>query len=129
MKIINVKIKKIKVSSFSARDYSVELAIDFNDGADKQIMRHTVIDYPEMVAEHIFNEFKKMEKNINIKFDGTSVLDSYVNVVMQNQDEDKKKIAKFLQNVSDKINKIKNKRVVEGYINLIKEINMMKVEL
>ncbi|PIN77410.1 hypothetical protein COV14_06120 [Candidatus Woesearchaeota archaeon CG10_big_fil_rev_8_21_14_0_10_33_12] len=129
MKIINVKIKKMKVSSFSARDYSVELAIDFNDGADKQIMRHTVIDYPEMVAEHIFNDLKKMEKNINIKFDGTSVLDSYVNVVMQNEDEDKKKVAKFLQNVSEKINKIKNKRVVEGYINLIKEINLMKVEL
>ena len=129
MKIINVKIKKIKVSSFSARDYSVELAIDFDDGTDKQVMRHTLIDYPEMVVEHIFNDLKKMEKNINIKFDGTSVLDSYVNVVMQNEEEDKKKIAKFLQNVSEKINKIKNKKVVEGYINLIKEINMMKVEL
>jgi len=129
MKIINVKIKKMKVSSFSARDYSVELAIDFDDGADKQVMRHTLIDYPEMVVEHIFNDLKKMEKNINIKFDGTSVLDSYVNVVMQNEDEDKKKVAKFLQNVSEKINKIKNKRVVEGYINLIKEINLMKVEL
>ena len=129
MKIINVKIKKIKVSSFSARDYSVELAIDFNDGIDKQIMRHTVIDYPEMVAEHIFNDFKKMEKNINIKFDGESILDSYVNVVMQNQDEDKKKTANFLTKVQEKISKIKSKRVVEGYINLIKEINLMKVEL
>ena len=91
MKIINVKIKKISVNSFSARDYSVELAIDFNDGIDKQIMRHTLIDYPEMVAEHIFNELKKMEKNINIKFDGQSILDNYVNVVMQNEEEDKKK--------------------------------------
>ncbi len=70
-----------------------------------------------------------MEKNINIKFDGASILDNYVNVVMQNEDEDKKKIAKFLQRVSDKINKIKSRRVVEGYINLIKEINLMKVEL
>ncbi len=129
MKIINVKIKKIKVSSFSARDYSVELAIDFNDGADKQIMRHTVIDYPEMVAEHIFNDLKKMEKNINIKFDGESILDRYVNVVMQNQDEDKKKIANFLTKVQEKISKIKSKKVVEGYINLIKEINLMKLEL
>ncbi|PIU03052.1 MAG: hypothetical protein COT55_00250 [Candidatus Diapherotrites archaeon CG09_land_8_20_14_0_10_32_12] len=129
MKIINVKIKKIKVSSFSARDYSVELAIDFNDGADKQIMRHTVIDYPEMVAEHIFNDFKKMEKNINIKFDGESILDRYVNVVMQNEDEDKKKTANFLTKVQEKIIKIKSKRVVEGYINLIKEINLMRIEL
>lgn len=129
MKIINVKIKKIKVSSFSARDYSVELAIDFNDGADKQIMRHTVIDYPEMVAEHIFNDFKKMEKNINIKFNGESILDRYVNVVMQNEDEDKKKTANFLTKVQEKIIKIKSKRVVEGYINLIKEINLMRIEL
>jgi len=129
MKIINVKIKKISVSSFSARDYSVELAIDFNDGFDKQIMRHTIIDYPDMVTEHIFNEFKKMEKNINIKFDGESILDSYVNIVMQNKDEDKKKVVKFLQKVLDKINKIKSRKVVEGYINLIKEINLMKVEL
>ncbi len=129
MKIINVKIKKVSVNSFSARDYSVELAIDFNDGIDKQIMRHTVIDYPDMVAEHIFNDLKKMEKNINIKFDGESILDSYVNVVMQNEDEDKKKIAKFLSKVQEKISKIKNKRVVEGYINLVKEINLMKLEL
>jgi len=129
MKIINVKIKKIKVNSFSARDYSVELSIDFNDGIDKQIMRHTLIDYPEMVAEHIFNDLKKMEKNINIKFNGESILDSYVNVVMQNQDEDKKKIANFLTKVQEKISKIKSKKVVEGYINLIKEINLMKVEL
>ena len=129
MKIINVKIKKIKVNSFSARDYSVELSIDFNDGIDKQIMRHTLIDYPEMVAEHIFNDLKKMEKNINIKFNGESILDSYVNVVMQNQDEDKKKIANFLTKVQEKISKVKSKKVVEGYINLIKEINLMKVEL
>lgn len=129
MKIINVKIKKIKVSSFSARDYSVELAIDFNDGADKQIMRHTIVDYPEMVVEHIFNDFKKMEKNINIKFNGESILDRYVNVVMQNEDEDKKKIANFLTKVQEKIIKIKSKRVVEGYINLIKEINLMRIEL
>jgi len=129
MKIINVKIKKIKVNSFSARYYSVELSIDFNDGIDKQIMRHTLIDYPEMVAEHIFNDLKKMEKNINIKFNGESILDSYVNVVMQNQDEDKKKIANFLTKVQEKISKIKSKKVVEGYINLIKEINLMKVEL
>jgi len=129
MKIINVKIKKIKVSSFSARDYSVELEIDFNDGADKQIMRHTVIDYPEMVAEHIFNDFKKMEKNINIKFDGESILDRYVNVVMQNEGEDKKTTVNFLTKVQEKISKIKSKRVVEGYINLIKEINLMRIEL
>ena len=129
MKIINVKIKKIKVSSFSARDYSVELAIDFNDGADKQIMRHTIVDYPEMVVENIFNDFKKMEKNINIKFNEESILDRYVNVVMQNEDEDKKKIANFLTKVQEKISKIKSKRVVEGYINLIKEINLMRIEL
>ena len=82
-----------------------------------------------MVAEHIFNDLKKMEKNINIKFNGESILDSYVNVVMQNQDEDKKKIANFLTKVQEKISKIKSKKVVEGYINLIKEINLMKVEL
>ena len=129
MKIINVKLKKISVNSFSARDYSVELAIDFNDGVDKQIMRHTVIDYPEMVANHIFNDLKKMEKNINIKFDGETILDNYVNIIMQNQEEDKKKITKFLSKVQEKISKIKSKRVVEGYINLIKEINLMKIEL
>ena len=70
-----------------------------------------------------------LEKNINMKFDGQSILDNYVNVVMQNEEEDKKKIAKFLSKVQEKINKVKSRRVVEGYINLIKEINLMKVEI
>jgi hypothetical protein len=129
MKIINVKINKIKVNSFSARDYSVDLEIDFNDGADKQIMRHTLVDYPEMVAEHIFNDLKKMEKNINMKFNENKIFDSYANIIMQNQENDKKKTAKFLSKVKEKVEKIKSKKAVEGYLNLIKELNMMKIEL
>jgi hypothetical protein len=129
MKIINVKIKKIKVSSFSARDYSVHLEIDFNDGSNKQIMRHTLVDYPEMVAEHIFNDIKKMEKNINMKFDGNKMFDNSVNIIMQNQENDKKKVTKFLSVIRERVEKIKSKKSVEGYMNLIKELNLLKVEL
>ncbi|MDD5086622.1 MAG: hypothetical protein PHV16_02625 [Candidatus Nanoarchaeia archaeon] len=129
MKIINVKINKIKVSSFSARDYSVHLEIDFNDGSNKQIMRHTLVDYPEMVVEHIFNDLKKMEKNINMKFNGQGMFDNSVNIIMQNQENDKKKIIKFLSAVKEKVEKIKGKKSVEGYMDIIKELNMLKVEL
>ncbi len=129
MKIINVKINKIKVNSFSARDYSVDLEIDFNDGSNKQIMRHTLVDYPEMVAEHIFNDLKKMEKNIHMKFNGQEMFDNSVNIIMQNQENDKKKIINFLSAVKEKVEKIKSKKSVEGYMNMIKELNLLKVEL
>ncbi len=128
MKIINVKIKEMRIKSFSARDYSVILDISFDDGAEKRISRHTVIDYPELVAEKIFNDIKKMEKNINLTFD-EDMSSEPVRVVFEDEEESKKKTAKFLHSASERIAKIKAKRNAEGYMNMINELNMMKLVL
>lgn len=129
MKIINIRFRKLRVGSFNAQRGSVSLEIFFNDGMEKQITRTTIIDDPQALAHSIVDEIKDMEKNIHYEFDDNSALQSYVSVLIQNEDIAIENIVRFLSQVSHRVKIILSSKLAEGYLDRIKELNRMSIDI
>lgn len=123
MKIINIRFTKLRVGGFNAQNGSVSLEVGFNDGIEKQIVRTTIIDNPQALADSIINEIWRMEKRIHYEFDDNKVLQSQVNVVIEDEDDVSEKIAMFLADISKKVNVIMKSKLADGYMDKVKELN------
>ena len=129
MKIISLEIKKIEIGNFFPKENKVELDIFFNDGADKEIFKIVDMSDPEIAAESILADLRKMEKNIHKNSENReNIVDTLVNIVVKNEDNVVKEISQFIQRVNDKINEIKNKNVAEGYLDIIRELKNLKLD-
>lgn len=129
MKVINVRFRKLRVSSFNAQRGSVSLEIFFNDGMEKQVTRTTIIDDPQALAHSIVDEIKDMERNIHYEFDDDSALQSYVSILIQDEDIAIENIVRFLSQVSHRVKIIMSSKLAEGYIDRIKELNRMSMDI
>ena len=128
MVMVGVDLLKLRVNSFSVRDESVVLEVHFNDGEQKQIFRTTTLDTPDKVAEDIFSELIHMEENINMRFDGKTMV-SDVDVLIKDRKKKKESMVEFFNNLRTMIKKVKSLKVADGYTNLISTINYMELKL
>tara|TARA_Y100000310_G_scaffold241784_1_gene245840 strand:+ start:5722 stop:6126 length:405 start_codon:yes stop_codon:yes gene_type:complete len=130
MKIISLEIKSVGIGKFFPKEDQLELDISFNDGADKQILKVVDISDSEGAAEGILAELRKMEKSINKNNEGAeSIVDSFVNIVIKNEDDALKEIAGFVEKAGNIINEIKSKNVAEGYLDIIRELKGLKLDM
>lgn len=130
MQEINVRIARLRVSSLSVRDGSVTVDIDFDDGKEKRVYRTTMFRGDvEQIATSIIDEIKKMEKNIHYELDDDHILKSYVNVLVVEEDITIEKIIGFLSKVREQMTTIKTAKVADGYMDMIKNLQSMKLEL
>lgn len=127
MKIVNLELKKIYVNKFSPKSNEVELVINFNDGFDKYILKSVNLNNQD-AAESILNDLRKMEKKVHSEFDGENIIDDMVNVVLQEEDKLAHKIRDFLKKVSESLEKLRNKNVASGYLDLIREVKGKSLE-
>jgi hypothetical protein len=128
MKLVGVDLKKVKVDSFSVVNSSVVLELFFNDGFDKEIFRTAQVADAKKLAEDIIREIVRMEKNINVKFDGERV-SGESRVVVRDEGEKVKGLAKFLEEINAKMQRVKTKRISDGYLDLLREIKNMEAVL
>ena len=129
MKIVSLEIKKIAIGKFFPKEDKVELNIVFNDGTDKDIFKIVNISDSERAAEIILMDLRKLEKNIHKDNENKElIVDNYVNIIIKNEDSVAKEISTFIQNVENKINKIKQKDVAEGYLDVIRELKNLKID-
>jgi argininosuccinate lyase len=127
MKIVNLEIKKIYVNKFSIKSNEIELVINFNDGADKYILKNVKLS-DQGAAEEILKDLRKMEKKVHSEFDGVTVIEDMVNVVLQEEDKLAHKIGDFLKKVSESLEKLRNTNVASGYLDLIREVKGKSLE-
>jgi len=130
MKIISLEIKKVEIGKFFPKEDRLELQVFFNDGVDKEILKVVDISDTEGAAESILVDLRKMEKSIN-KGDGQaeSIVDSFVNIVIKDEDDILKAISELVEKAGIKINEIKSKNVAEGYLDIVRELKNLKLEL
>ncbi len=128
MMLVEVDLLKLKVNSFSVKDDSVVLEIHFDDGEKKQIFRTTKLDKPEEAVKDIYSELIRMEENINLRFDGSAMVSS-VSVLIKGKEKNKKEMVNFFNKLNAMIKKVKSMKVAEGYLDMISDINRMKLEL
>ncbi|MBW2976911.1 hypothetical protein KY347_05685 [Candidatus Woesearchaeota archaeon] len=128
MKIVGIEIKKIGIGKFFPGEGRVELSILFNDGADREIFRTIDASEAEKVAEDILIGLRKLEKSIHKSAESEIAVDNFVNIVIKEEDNLVKEIAKFVQKAKGKMDKIKGKNTAEGYLDLIRELKNLKLE-
>ena len=129
MKIISLEIKKVSIGKFFPRENKVELDIFFNDGSDKEIFKTVDVSDAEGSAENILADLKKMEKNIHKNSEArNSIVENLINIVVKNENETIKEIARFIQEVEARMEEIKNKNVAEGYLDRIRQLKSLKVD-
>jgi hypothetical protein len=128
MKSINVEIKSIKVSSFSANEGEVIVAVSFNDGKDKEINKTFEISDGQDAAVQLIRDIRKVETSLNSNFDGKELFENHANIMIKNEENVMKAAAVFLAKVFEKVRALGNKKVADGYMQLVNEVNTMKVE-
>lgn len=129
MKIISLEIKKVRIGKFFPKENKVELDIFFNDGNDKEIFKTVDASDAEGAAETILADLRKMEKSIHKNSNAReSIVESFVNIVVKNENEVIKEIARFIQKVEARMEEIKSKNVAEGYLDLIRKLKSLRVE-
>lgn len=129
MKIISLEIKKVSVGKFFPRESKVELDIFFNDGSDKEIFKTIDVSDAEGSAENILADLRKMEKNIHKNSESDNpIVSNFINIVVKNENETIKEIARFIQRVEARMEEIKSKNVAEGYLESIRQLKSLKVD-
>jgi glycine cleavage system regulatory protein len=126
MKDINVKIKQINILNFSARDGNVEFEVYFNN---YKTIKSLVIDDPEELAHDLIVEIRRKVKDANQRPDSDNILDTIVNVLVEDEESTIKKITMFLGKLADRINTIQNSKQAENYMDSINTIKSMVLEL
>jgi hypothetical protein len=130
MKIISLEIKSMGIGKFFPKEDKVELNILFNDGNDKEIFKIVDTSDPVGSAEDILVDLRKMEKNIHKPDENKElIVDNYVNIIIKNEDDSIKAISGFIQKVKTKIDEIKQKEVAEGYLDIIRDLKNLKIDL
>ena len=128
MKAINVEIKGIRVSSFSPGKKEVSFLIEFNDGKDKEITKNVRLDDESEVHINMIKDIRKVENSLHAEFDGKSVLEDYIRIIIKDEEKVTEKMKHFVTKVFEKVNVIKNQTVADGYMGLINQVNSMRIE-
>ena len=128
MKILNVQLKSIRVTSFYPKEEQVEFLVTFDDGKLHQFHKAVRIQDPKSLANRILLEITSMEKSKNVEFNGETILDSYVNVVIDKEKEVKKKMTKFFLDVLTRVENVSKFKEATGYMDAVNKVRMMRVE-
>ena len=130
MKIISLEIKKVSIGKFFPKENKAELDIFFNDGGDKEIFKTIDVSDAEGSAENILADLRKMETSIHKSSEArNSIAENLINIVVKNENETIKEIARFIQKIEIKMEEIKSKNVAEGHLDRIRQLKNLKLEI
>ncbi len=127
MNAIRLVINSVHICRFSARDGSLDIVINFNDGQDKEITKSIIVTDPDRNAEAVIEEICKLVKNTSNRFDGNTVLGKDIKLMFERKDDIVKKLANFLRDAHLKVESVRNKKSSEGYLDMIRRITSMKL--
>jgi len=127
MKLINVSVKEFSISRFTVD--KIDLNIYYEDPDQKILKRSLIIEDPKQHAVNLIKEIRTIEQNNNFEFDGEKPMDSYVHVIIENEEGTIKALSNFLKSVHSKVIEIKNKKNADNYLQLINELLTMKKRL
>ena len=122
MKCVRVNIKKLEVEHYSIKE-GAHLNIFFDDGARKCLKYSTLLKNITEDVQNIFTKINVYEKAQNKVLDPEDVLDGFVSVVIEQEEEMKEKIKNFLGRLGDGQQKLVNYGSHQGYID---KLNMMQ---
>jgi hypothetical protein len=129
MRTVHIRLGKVNVTKFLPKEGVVELQISYSNDAKKEILKTERVIYPESLARRILAEVRRTVKSAHQKFEDGEILDKYVNVTVEDEEQVTKKLSHFLEELRVKISKVQNMKVAEGYIDSVREVSKMELAL
>jgi hypothetical protein len=127
MQCIRVYVKKLEVDQFSIKD-GADLKIFFDDGSKKCLVYSTQLDNVQEDVKNIITKIHVYEKSQNRVLDAEDVLDSFVSVLIENEEELKEKMQTFLGRLRDEKLRLKGYGTHSGYIESLNKMQKKVVE-
>ncbi|MBT5023351.1 hypothetical protein HOK51_08780 [Candidatus Woesearchaeota archaeon] len=129
MLIANIKFQRAEIGSFSIKD-GVRIKIFFSDGSNKVLSFEPGLLDLDKDAHVIISKVRQYEKELNMKLveRGDSFLDSFVNVVIEDEEGVEAKLKVFLRKIKDSISHLRGSRMATGYLDTINRVKGIKEE-
>ena len=128
MKCVRVHVKKIEVEQFSVRD-GAELKVFFDDGSKKCLVYSTQLDNVNDDVKNIITKLQVYEKSQNRVLDADDVLDSFISVLIEDEESVMEKMRVFLGRLRDEKQRLKGFGSHEGYITSLNKMQKKVLEL
>ena len=127
MRCVRVDVRKMEVASFSLRD-GVNLNIFFDDGSKKCLQYSTKLDNIEDDVKQIITKLQVYEKAQNRVLDADNILDGFISVVIENDEEIMEKMKSFLARLRDDKSRLKGYGSHTGYIESLNKMQKKSFE-
>ncbi|MFC1740919.1 hypothetical protein ACFL3V_00080 [Nanoarchaeota archaeon] len=127
MKCVRVNVRKLEVESFSLKD-GAELKLFFDDGSKKCLLYSAALANVEEDVKNIILKIHTYEKSENKVFDADDVLDSFVSVVIEHEEELLEKMRTFLGRLRDEKARLQNFGSHSGYIESLNKMQKKCIE-
>ncbi len=128
MKCIRVDLRKLEVERFSTKD-GVDLNIFFDDGGKKCLKYSTHLQNVDEDVKNIILKIQAYEKSQNRVLDAEDILDSFISVLIEKEEEAMDKIKVFLARIRDEKARLKNYGTHAGYIENLNKMQKKTLEL
>jgi hypothetical protein len=128
MKCVRVTVKKLELDGFSIKD-GADLKVYFDDGAKKCLLYNTKLDKIDEDVKNIILKIHTYEKSQNKVLDAEDVLDSFVSVVVENEEELMERIRNWLARLRDEKSRMTNYGSHSGYIENLNKMQKKVLEL
>ena len=128
MRCIRVDLKKVEVDKFSTKE-GVDLNVFFDDGGKKCLKYSTMLDNVAEDVKNIITKIHVYEKSQNRVLDPEDILDSFVSVLIENEEEVMEKMRTFLSRIKDDKSRLKRFGTHTGYIENLNKMQKKSLEL
>ncbi|MBW2971298.1 hypothetical protein KY320_04020 [Candidatus Woesearchaeota archaeon] len=126
MRIVHISIQSIRVTSFSPRYYSAEVAVRFNDGKEKEFHKSLQPSDSGQHAKEILQDISSIQKSASTKYDGERFEQEKVKVVIKDIADTTRQLTAFFSELKSRIDKVKQTKVAEGYLQAVKSVNSLR---
>ncbi|MBU2561697.1 MAG: hypothetical protein KKD17_05340 [Nanoarchaeota archaeon] len=127
MKCIRINMKKVEVEKFSTRD-GADLSIHFDDGGKKCLKYSTKLDNVNDDVKNIILKIHVYEKSQNKVLDPDDILDTFVSVLLENEEEVMDKMRSFLSRLKDDRSRLRAYGTHSGYIESLNKMQKKCLE-
>lgn len=128
MKCIRVNVKKIEVERFSIKE-GVDLNIFFDDGSKKCLVYSTMLDNVNDDVKNIITKLQVYEKSQNKVLDAEDALDSFISVLIEDEESVMEKMRVFLGRLRDDKQRLKGFGSHDGYMTSLNKMQKKVLEL
>jgi hypothetical protein len=120
MRIISIKFRELSVKSYNSG--VIEIKIVYADPDENTITKKISGDNAVGMTKEIIKEIKEKEERKNYETGGKRLMDSYIHLVIDNEDVVRRQISTFIDSLVSKSEEMQNKKNGE---HLLEEVNAL----